>query len=416
MINLNDNSRLTEENRSPRRLLLPSLALSNVVIQPPFILTGLLLIDIGDTFGYTVGVTGQLQTAAALVAAITALLMGVLSVRFKHKSLLLLGLLFFCISAFGCSFALNFNMMFITFSITGLGMAMVTPMIFALIGAHFPLKKRASTIGLVNASASLAYVIGAPIIGFIAGVGGEEGWRWAFLGIVLPVSLLGFLMAVQGVPSPSLPRSSQPPGSKMKYLEGYKGVFANRSAIACFVGNAFAMAGFQVILVYSTSFYRERFQVSTEFASIIFVGAALSFTLGTLVIGRFVSQFEKKPVTVLTGFIAGIFMSSFTNVPNIRLSIALEYLSCLFFGMMITTAYSLTLEQVPSFRGTMMSLNSAATNIGTALGAGIGGWVLLLWDYEFVGLSLGAMILAVAIIYYRVVSDPTRIEVSDRGT
>ncbi|MFQ6126254.1 MAG: MFS transporter [Candidatus Heimdallarchaeota archaeon] len=183
---MNDNLRLTEENHSPRRLLLPSLAISNVAIQPPFILTGLLLIDIGNTFDHPVGVTGQLQTAAAFIAAIAALFMGVLSVRYQHKSLLLSGLLFFCISALGCSFALNFNMMLITFSITGLGMAMVTPMIFALIGAHFPLEKRASTIGSVNASASLAYVIGAPIIGFIAGVGGEEGWHWAFLGIVSP--------------------------------------------------------------------------------------------------------------------------------------------------------------------------------------------------------------------------------------
>ncbi|MFQ6126253.1 MAG: MFS transporter [Candidatus Heimdallarchaeota archaeon] len=232
----------------------------------------------------------------------------------------------------------------------------------------------------------------------------------------LPVSLLGFLMAVQGVPSSSQHRGNQPPESKGKYLEAFKGVFANWSAIACFVGNALAMAGFQVILVYSTSFYREHFPVSTEFASIIFVGAALSFTIGTLVIGQFVTQFGRKLVTILTGFITGIFMCSFTNVPNLWLSIALEYLSCLFFGMMITTAYSLTLEQVPNFRGTMMSLNSVAANIGSALGAGIGGWMLLLWDYEFVGLSLGAMILVGAIIYYRVVSDPTRIEVPDLGT
>lgn len=404
---------LPEEMHASGRLLLPSMAISNFVVFSPSVLVSLLLIDIGLTFDRSVGVTGQLQTVATLVAAITAVLMGVLSVRFHHKSLLLLGLLVFCISAVGCPFALNFTMMIITFSLTGLGMAMVQPMIFALIGTHFPLKKRASAIGWVNASAALSSMIGAPVIGVIVGIG---GWHLAFLGFVLPASLLGLSVAAKGVPFPSQLRSGHPPRSKVNYLEGFKGVFANRSAIACFVGNALAMAGAFGIQVYGVSFVRERFLVSTEFASILIVGGSLSFTLGTLTIGQFVTRFGRKPVTGLTGFFVGIFIIFFTIVPNIWLTLAFWFLSSLFFGMMITTAYSLTLEQVPSFRGTMMSVNSAAANIGSALGAGIGGLVLLLWDYEFVGLSLGVMIIAAAIIYYLAVHDPTRTEVQGSGT
>jgi len=50
----------TEEKRSPGKLVLPSLVLSRFAIAGLEILTGLLLIEIGLTFGCSVGVVGQI--------------------------------------------------------------------------------------------------------------------------------------------------------------------------------------------------------------------------------------------------------------------------------------------------------------------------------------------------------------------
>ena len=68
---------------------------------------------------------------------------------------------------------------------------------------------------------------------------------------------------------------------------------------------------------------------------------------------------------------------------------------------------SLTLEQVPIYRGSMMSLNSGSWNIGVSLGAGFGGLVLLLWNYQVLGLILGIMLISASLIYYFAVNDPT---------
>jgi len=57
----------------------------------------------------------------------------------------------------------------------------------------------------------------------------------------------------------------------------------------------------------------------------------------------------------------------------------------------------------------MMSINSAAINMGSALGAGVGGLALLMYSYELVGMSLGAMSLAATLFYYLLAIDPTRI-------
>jgi len=339
------------------------------------------------------------------------LFMGLLSVRFRHKSLLMMGLLFMSISALGCGFAPNFDMMLLLYSISGLGIAMVTPMLTTTVGENFPLEKRASAIGWIYAFAALSYVIGAPVISFIAGFG---GWRLAFLSFVLFTPLLGLLLAAKGLPSTS--RDRRPAMSLGSYLEGFKAVLSNRSADACLVGTALGAASFQAILIYSSSFFRQRFLVSIGFASTVTIGGALGYTLGSVGGGRFVKRFGRKLFTVLTAFIVGMFATSYTSLPNLWLSVAFSVLGCLFAGMRGTATTSLTLEQVPSFRGTMMSINSAATSMGSALGAGLGGLALLMFNYEGVGISLGGMGIAAAIIFHLLATDPTGTEMRKSGT
>ena len=87
------------------------------------------------------------------------------------------------------------------------------------------------------------------------------------------------------------------------------------------------------------------------------------------------------------------------------------YIGAIFFGILQTTTISLTLDQVPRFRGSMMSINSAASNLGIALGGGLGGFVLDIWGYRFLGLTMGIFILVFGIIYYFLVIDPMKAEV-----
>ncbi|MFQ5821449.1 MAG: MFS transporter [Candidatus Heimdallarchaeota archaeon] len=396
---------LSEKPRTPGRLFLPSLVSSSAATMPPTMLAGLLLIDIGRTFGRSVGVTGQIQTVASLVGAITAVLMGIWSVRFNHKSLLTMGLFFFSISAIGCSFASNFTMILIAFSLTGLGGAMVSPMIYTLIATHLPLEKRAHGIGWVLTGSALIYLFGAPVSSALAEVG---GWNLAFLGFALPSALLSLVMVMKEVPAPSRSRSLHPLKNTGQYVEGFKEVFANRSATVCLICIVLLSAVWQAIVLYGVSFFRERFLISTGFASILLVGIPVWYMVGTLVSGRMVNRFGRKPVTFFTLVVFCIYIVSFTNVLYLWLALALMWLGCLFGGMMDTAVSSLTLEQVQRFRGTMMSLNSAASNMGIALGAGVGGLALLRWDYEGVGLALGALGIAAAILFYFLVSDPTR--------
>jgi len=345
---------------------------------------------------------GQIQTVGSIVAAISALLMGAWSVKFNQKSLLVLGLFFVNVAIVGCFLASNFSFMVLSFSVSRLGYAMVAPILYALVGRLFPLEQRPRAIGWLLTGASLSYILGAPFIGIIARFG---GWRLSVLGL-LPITLLSFYMAVREIPSiaPSVSNSSKNDGT---YWEGFYSIFTNRSAISCLLGAALSMAGWQMIVFYAPSFFREQFMISLEFASLLIFGESIFGMVGIQIGGHIVSKFGRKRITILTAILAGFFNIFFTNVPNLWWALMLMFLGSLFTGMMFTATASLALEQVSSFQGSMMSVSAAADNLGAALGAGIGGMFLLWRDYETVGIVLGILSLLAAIVYYFFVQDTT---------
>ena len=177
-------------------MLLPSLVVSRFATMPPGLVTGLLLIDIGESFGLAVGVTAQVRTAASIVGVLSALLISALSLRFRAKSLLVGGLLLLVASTVGCTWAPDFSVLIVIYALTGMAGSLVGPMAFTLVADHFPFEQRANALSWIIAGMSASNLIGAPIIGYISGF---AGWRGSFLWFVLPVSLFGLFLAVRFV-------------------------------------------------------------------------------------------------------------------------------------------------------------------------------------------------------------------------
>ena len=400
-----------DDRSSSGRVVLPSLAIAGASMEPPGILTNLLLIEIGLTFGSSVGVTGQIRTFASTIGILSALAMGVLSVRFKHKTLLTVGLMAFAMSALGCAIAPSFNAVFFFYSISGLAGALVGPMTTALVGELFPLEERSNAIGTLFAVRAFTYMAGAQLIGYL---GGSWGWRMAFLGFVLPVSLLSMFMAIRGLPTET--KGGTLDKDESKYSEGFKSVLTNRSAIACLIGTALSAASWVGILGYSSSFFRDRFHLPRSQASVLLSGAALCFMVSTYLGGRLVNRFGRKTMTTMGILLLSFFTICVTNLPSMWLAIIALLLTSVSSAVRRTAIFSLTLEQIPRFRGTMMSLNAAFYALGSALGSGVGGLMLLFYDWEFMGLALGAIGLAAAVVIQLAAMDPTKTKASDDGS
>ena len=396
----------TIEKRS--RLVLPSLVISRFASITPSLILGLLLVDIAATFECPVGVAGQLQTASSIVGLVGALILAAISIKYRSTSLLMIGLTLLATAALGSYLSPNLPVMLLLFSLSGLGNAIITPMTSTLVGERFPQGSRSHAMSWLVAGMSLANVVGAPLIGTISSL---FGWRMVFLLYAFPLFLSTLLLAYTAFPY----RKSHQTTTHASYLEGFRGVFSSHSAIACLFGFAFATASYQSILLYSASFYRQRFLMPISIVSIVTLTGALFFTVGGLASGRLVNMYGRKTITVISALAAGFPIIAFTNLPDPWISMGAMFLGRFFTGVLVTSANLLTLEQVPRFRGSMMSISQATSMLGSTLGATIGGWALIVTGYELIGVTLGVMMLLAAIVFQILSIDPIRASNSVRA-
>ena len=77
-------------------------------------------------------------------------------------------------------------------------------------------------------------------------------------------------------------------------------------------------------------------------------------------------------------------------------------------GIKNTAHNSLALEQIPEYPGTMMSLSEVSRYTAQMVGNGLGGLILILTNYQLLGLTLGLFAIAASAIYQFFTMDPTR--------
>ena len=380
-----------------RALILPALVFAYFSSLPSLVLTSILLVDMGESFGQPVGVMAQMQTLSSLVGTLSAFAVGVLCVRYNAKALLLAGLAVLGLSALGCGSAPTLSILLIFYALTGLGMAMVDPMVGALTADNFDVDERARVIGLTGAGGGLSYILGSLVIGYVASV---SGWRTAFLGYAMVLPLLGALLSHVALPS-----TGKPPSGGGGAIEGFREIYSNRSAMACLLGNLLTSAMAQGIYVYSFSFLRERFMVAPGWTGVVSSAASVLFLLGSVASGWLIERHGRKRVAVVGALLLSV-ITLYTRLPILWISVASIVVGHFFGALRFSANNSLSLEQVPDYRGSMMSMNSAAYRIGGALGTGLGGIVLVLHGWETLGAALALVGISGMLVYHLLSVDP----------
>jgi DHA1 family inner membrane transport protein len=395
---LDDNGTQREIRRD--RFVLPALVASGFATYPATFATMLLLIEIGDAFGASVGVSGLLQSASSLVGVVFAVILSALSVRYSAKSLLIAGLGTLVVAALGCGLAPTFPVMFASYALTGIGAAVIPSMGFTLVAQHLPEERRSSAIGWLVAGATFSGVIGLPAIGYISSL---YGWRMAYLGYALPFAVLGLIFSYVGLPS--VKRDEPREGSGTDIRESFRAILGDKSAAACLLTSVLAMVAWQASTLYSSAFYRGVFDLPLGATSIFLTVSTLIFSASSLVVSRVSGRLGRKPTTVYALALAGLTVGIFTLVPDRNVSMAARLISSLFVSFTYNASSSLSLDQVPRFRGAMMSLNTAAGSLGGAIGAATGAIVFSLYGFAAIGPFHGALMIIGALVFNILVVD-----------
>jgi predicted MFS family arabinose efflux permease len=367
-------------------------------------------LDIAQTFNILPGTVGQLDSFIAIASVGTGLVLGAFGTRFRYKSLVMTGVLFIAVCAVGLFLAPNFPSAQLVVPLNGIGSVLIVVTAQTFIGNSYPLDKKAKAIGWVAAAGMFANAVGAPVSGFMTDIG---GWRSVFLWFMLPTAIVSlifvFLVFPHNLPEPQLNTDKEP------FMKGFKKVLSNKSAVAClisaFLSNAFVFG----TMAFEVTFLRQVYSASPSFAAMVgpFAGTAV-ITAGAIVGGNIVNRVGRKRLTATAIFLAGIFVLFSYFVQGLLIFLAFRWAASIFIGVTVAAASNLMLEQVPQFRGTAMSLNSAFSGVGTAVGIIIAGAVLNLYvnpttGFQALGLTVGAFALAAVFVTFFFAKDPINV-------
>ena len=399
-MNMEDDNTTTQEMNWR---VLVSLIFARLATRPANILMSILLLDIAQSFTVPVGVMSQVRSTASMVSMVFGLFMGVISLRYKPKPLLLTGLILTIIAAAGCSMASTYTVMLLFFTLTGLGTSIVTPMSQALVGEYIDVDNRPRAFSYMLMSFTLvsAFVSG-PILNQLALWG---GWRLSFLGYVLPGAVIGLLFAFLGIPQSkyeTITTKRDPP-----ILESIKKILMNRSAVACIICVALGTASFTCVGVFGVSGFVERFGMPAEWRAPMWSWLTFMGALGSYLSGRLVPRIGRRPVSIIGVTVVGVCAVTFNNINAFWVAMAFITLCGIGWTVWYPASTSLTLEQTPHLRGSLMSLNNASVSLGQTLGIALGGYTLLNYGYGELGWILGAMGITASIIYQFFTHDPT---------
>jgi predicted MFS family arabinose efflux permease len=361
-----------------------TLVLSRGLTQLPSAVVGLLLVEIALSYNVQIGVAGQINTAAGIFSILFGLAMGVLSVKYQHKSLLFTGIILYIFFAVSSYFSNSLTVLIAVYSLVGIANALVLPMVNTLIGELVSPERRTSVIGWTVGGMSLIYFIGVLSAGFLSNL----GWKMTMVLVVVPVGVLTCIMCRNYVPSQN--KGSEDQVSFRELFTGYMKLLRNKSAIGCILGTVLSFSVWYFYLVYGASYFREVFQISPSYMSVIMIFFIVFFIIGSLSAGRLVKRFnEKTSLLIFTGGL-GIVTIFVFHIPNFWATLLITLIACFSGGVMITVSSSYALSQIPEYSGTMMSLHAAADSFGLAISSGLGGTFLLLYGY-----GIGSSILGV---------------------
>lgn len=359
---------------SKRYLILAVLIFGFFVVMTFNYVISTLLVEIGGTFKVSIGTASQILTVFRFVGLVIGLVLSLLAIRFKLKNLFVLGMFFFAVGILGSFFAPNFLSILVLQAFVGTGFTMVTVLTVAMIGETLPLRERGFAVALTFVAQFVANIFVPPISSSLALIG---TWRTVLLWFVFPLSIASIILSWLLIPSRLQALSAKP-----QYKQAFKQILLNKSAIACLVNVSLMTLPF-IISTYAVSFYRIDFHQTLSTAAFFSSIAAVGGLSGALTGGTIVNRVGRKSLAVSTAFITGIFALTFTYVPNLWLSLAFWTISFFTLAMSVTGLRNLVLEQVPAFKGSMMSIADMFRSIGSITGLAVSGLLLNIYANDF---------------------------------
>lgn len=345
--------------------VLLALMCGNVVIGTGVMIVPGTLNDIAKSMQVSVGLAGQIISAAGLFMCVAAPVLAIVVGRSDRRWLLPAVMLWYGATHFLCLAAQSYTQLLLLRLLAMVGPALFTPQAAAAVSQIVPVAQRARAMSLVFLGWSVALVLGMPLGAWL---GNTWGWRTAF-------ALIGVLAILNGLWLwRVLPGPIRPPAMS---LAAWGRTFGNKLLMQCVAVTLVTGSGQFVLFAYLAP-YLERYLAASpgELAFFYACNGILGF-VGMVLLTRRIDRTGPAHVVTLSLWAFAFSAIAWTWASNVWLAVITMAAWSLVGFAWNASQQARLVATAPEVASASIALNTSAIYLSQAVGAGIGGWLVV---------------------------------------
>ncbi|GJI90716.1 MFS transporter [Duganella hordei] len=352
------------------RLVLWLLALTQFTVIMDFMVMMPLAPQLMRAFAIEPAAVSGAVSAYAWCAGISGLLASMYIDRFDRKRLLLAMFALFTLSNLACAVAPNFHVLVLSRAFAGLTGGVLASIIMAIIGDLIPAHRRGAATGIVMTSFSLAAVAGVPTGVMLAA---HYGWASPFYLLVL-FSLLIWFGAWRVLPSLDGHLGRRVPLAQV--LPDLIGLYKVRGHLKAFLLSGVNMMTGMMVIPFISPVLVSNIGVQPAEITFVYLAGGVATLFTARMLGRWSDRVGAHKVyryVALFSILPLMFMTHMPQMPLYAVILFFPFFMTALSGRNIPMQALMTTVPEPAKRGAFLSANSAIQQIGSGVGALVGG-------------------------------------------
>jgi predicted MFS family arabinose efflux permease len=353
-----------------------------------------ILPTLAEELGVGADLGGLWITAYAVATGVFALAFGPVSDRFGRRAVLRTGLMVLVAGTLACAVSESFSGMLGARFLAGAGAGMLVTSTTSYAGDHFEPERRAVVMGWVMAGFFLALILAVPIGAFLTDI---LGWSRMFLVLAGFASLVG--LGVLSLPRPRLEQRSARLSVRAA-ARTYGELLRDRRVVGVLMMSLTVGLAMTMFSVYSSPWMHETFGLDTADRGLVYAAGGPAVLLGGPLAGRLSNHFGRVSLVMAGSALMGLMqlampltgdasahlrtlsaLDGFSRFGDLPWPMALPPVLVFFLAMAAGATRSgpfqtLALEVAPGERrGAVSALRNGFNQLGSGLGAALGGFL-----------------------------------------
>ena len=355
------------------RLVLWLLALTQFTVIMDFMVMMPLAPQLMTAFSIQPAAVSGAVSAYAWCAGLSGLAAAMYIDRFDRRKLLLVMFGLFSLSNLACAAAPNFHVLVLSRAFAGLTGGVLGAIVMAIIGDLIPAHRRGAATGIVMTSFSMAAVIGVPSGVMLAA---HFGWASPFYILVL-CSLPILVLAARVLPALDEHVARRAPLSAV--LPDLIALYRVPNHLKAFLLSAVNMATGMMVIPFISPVLVSNVGLQPAEITYVYLAGGIATFFTARMVGKWSDRVGAHKVyrTLSLLFILPVlFITHMPVIPLVGVMLFFPFFMVLASGRNIPMQALMTTVPDPSRRGAFLSANAAVQQVGTGLGALLGGLTL----------------------------------------